>query len=176
MLRHVGIQNFIHFRKYQHLTFTDGANFINGSNSTGKSSIFKLIRRCLARSENTSNSSIANRDEVAYVLCKYDLSPELAASISEIVEVEEKFGEKVDFCELYTGIFVEEANKKEQQMYKILYTRSTSKWISFVDVINFQNDEQNELNDQEIKSYQIHDNTTTSDLRTYLRILRVKML
>ena len=74
MLKTVCFENVINYKDYQRLDFADGANFIIGANSSGKSSILELTRRCLSSDLNTSISSVYNRSNAAFILSWYDLT------------------------------------------------------------------------------------------------------
>ncbi|CAC5400550.1 unnamed protein product [Mytilus coruscus] len=84
MLRSFSTNNFIHFREPQRLEFEDGANYIVGGNSCGKTAIFELIRRCLSNDINTTFSSIPITGNISYSVCHFvipkdaDLQPHVS--------------------------------------------------------------------------------------------------
>ncbi|CAC5363036.1 unnamed protein product [Mytilus coruscus] len=76
MIRSIAMHNFVHFHQEQRLVFEEGTHFIIGGNSTGKTAIFELIRRCYSNNINTSTTSVLNEDELAYAVCHFTV-PEL---------------------------------------------------------------------------------------------------
>ncbi|CAC5363044.1 unnamed protein product [Mytilus coruscus] len=73
MIRSIAFHNFVHFNQEQRLVFEEGTNFIIGSNSTGKTAVLELIRRCYSNNINTSTSSVLNKNELAYAVCHFTI-------------------------------------------------------------------------------------------------------
>ncbi|VDH99870.1 Hypothetical predicted protein [Mytilus galloprovincialis] len=71
MIRSIAMHNFVHFHEEQRLVFEEGANFLIGGNSTGKTALFELIRRCYSNKINTTTSSVLNENELAYAVCHF---------------------------------------------------------------------------------------------------------
>ncbi|CAC5363047.1 unnamed protein product [Mytilus coruscus] len=71
MIRSIAVHNFVHFHEEQRLDFKGGANFLIGGNSTGKTALFELIRRCYSNKINTTTSSVLNENELAYAVCHF---------------------------------------------------------------------------------------------------------
>ncbi|CAC5384554.1 unnamed protein product [Mytilus coruscus] len=80
MLRSIALHNFVHFNQEQRLVFEEGTNFIIGGNSTGKTAILELIRRCYSNNINTSTTSVFDKNELAYAVCHF-IIPESYPSI-----------------------------------------------------------------------------------------------
>ncbi|XP_052071065.1 uncharacterized protein LOC127709502 isoform X2 [Mytilus californianus] len=83
MIRSIAMHNFVHFHEEQRLVFEEGANFVIGGNSTGKTALFELIRRCYSNKINTTTSSVLNKNELAYALCHF-MIPEHYPSIEKL--------------------------------------------------------------------------------------------
>ncbi|XP_052071069.1 uncharacterized protein LOC127709502 isoform X5 [Mytilus californianus] len=81
MIRSIAFHNFVHFNQEQRLVFEEGTNFIIGSNSTGKTAVLELIRRCYSNNINTSTSSVLNKNELAYAVCHFTI-PERYPSLN----------------------------------------------------------------------------------------------
>ena len=73
MLRSICFENVINYKDYHRLDFARGANFLLGANSSGKTSVLELIRRCLSSDLNTSISSVYDKSNDAFILSRYDL-------------------------------------------------------------------------------------------------------
>ncbi|CAG2228427.1 unnamed protein product [Mytilus edulis] len=73
MIRSIAMHNFVHFDKEQRLVFEEGTNFIIGGNSTGKTAIFELIRRCYSNKKNSTTTSVSNTNELAYAICHFKI-------------------------------------------------------------------------------------------------------
>lgn len=67
------MHNFVHFQQKQRLVFEEGTNFIIGGNSTGKTAVFELIRRCYSNKINTTTTSVLNENELAYAVCHFKI-------------------------------------------------------------------------------------------------------
>lgn len=85
MLRALIVDNFVQFRSTQILNFEEGPNFIVGANSTGKTALFELTRRCLSRKRNPKISSVPDGSKAAFAICKFELSKTLAKTIKEVI-------------------------------------------------------------------------------------------
>ncbi|VDH99869.1 Hypothetical predicted protein [Mytilus galloprovincialis] len=73
MIRSIAMHNFVHFHHEQRLVFEEGTNFIIGGNSTGKTAVLELIRRCYSNNMNTSTTSVLNEEELAYAICHFTI-------------------------------------------------------------------------------------------------------
>ena len=71
MLKSVAFENVINFENYQRLDFENGTNFLIGANSSGKSSILELIRRCLS---SEINKSAPFAKDGGFMLSWYDIT------------------------------------------------------------------------------------------------------
>ncbi|XP_021348498.1 uncharacterized protein LOC110440228 [Mizuhopecten yessoensis] len=123
MLRAVAFQNFIKFRKHQSLEFQDGPNFIVGPNASGKSAIFELIRRCDSNTANSSISTVADINNDAFVICKFEIRQKLSDKLPK-------------GCHVYSCVFIPHSDSKEmnkpaakdtKQMYKLVCITYTDK-------------------------------------------------
>ncbi|XP_053399586.1 uncharacterized protein LOC123557254 [Mercenaria mercenaria] len=101
MLRSVCFKNFVKFKDYQILDFSDSGvvNFI-GENGSGKSSVLEGIRRTLKAELSTSVSSSVDPSRLSYFICNFagDATEEenvMDNVISGIVVMPEKI-EKID--------------------------------------------------------------------------------
>lgn len=74
MLRSMSMCNFVHFEEPQIINFGKPVNFIIGRNSSGKTAIFELIRRCYSYKLSSTKSSIPKDDKLAYVICKFEIT------------------------------------------------------------------------------------------------------
>ncbi|KAK3101778.1 hypothetical protein FSP39_006282 [Pinctada imbricata] len=72
MLRLIAFENLINFKERQRLEFQDGVNFLVGANSTGKSSILELIRRCHSVKLNDSITNLLDDGKPGYVISRYE--------------------------------------------------------------------------------------------------------
>ncbi|CAC5363037.1 unnamed protein product [Mytilus coruscus] len=73
MIRSIALHNFVHFNEEQRLVFEDGTNFIIGGNSTGKTAVLELIRRCYSNNVNRSTTSVSDKNELAYAVCHFTI-------------------------------------------------------------------------------------------------------
>ena len=107
MLRWLVVKNFVHFESETKLDFKDGPNFLIGRNSTGKSALLELIRRCLSDELNaTKTSSLCDDTNPAYAFCLYENGG--------------KWKEDNEFKSLLIGIFVEQSKgPQEHDIYKV---------------------------------------------------------
>ena len=106
MLRWLVVKNFVHFENETKLDFKHGPNFLIGRNSTGKSVLLELIRRCLSDKLNaTKTSSLCDDNNPAYAFCLYENG--------------EKRNEN-EFKSLLIGLFVEKSKgNHEHDIYKV---------------------------------------------------------
>ena len=74
MIRQIRVKNFVHFHTEQTLYFKKGSYFFIGENESGKSCMFEALRRCMSTSKNPGISSIHDRNQDSFVICKFDLS------------------------------------------------------------------------------------------------------
>lgn len=75
MLRGMVFENFVHFKQRSILDFSKseyGPNIFVGANSTGKTAVLELIRRCMDRKLNSSLTNRFNESETAYVFCEFE--------------------------------------------------------------------------------------------------------
>ncbi|KAK3103430.1 hypothetical protein FSP39_019151 [Pinctada imbricata] len=72
MLRLVAFENLINFKDRQCLEFKEGVNFLVGANSTGKSSILELIRRCHSVNLSSSVTNLLDDSKTGYVISRYE--------------------------------------------------------------------------------------------------------
>ncbi|VDH93033.1 Hypothetical predicted protein [Mytilus galloprovincialis] len=73
MIRSISLHNFVHFNEEQRLVFEEGTNFIIGGNSTGKTAMLELIRRCYSNNVNRSTSSVLDKNKLAYAVCHFTI-------------------------------------------------------------------------------------------------------
>lgn len=96
MLKVIVFKNFVHFKNKTVISFdapkkeragnskgdgkqTTGLNFLNifvGASFSGKSTVLELIRRCMTKRKNASETSSCNEGRIAYAFCKFDLAPD----------------------------------------------------------------------------------------------------
>ncbi|XP_060594634.1 uncharacterized protein LOC132748987 [Ruditapes philippinarum] len=73
MLRSVCFKNFVRFKEYQLLDFSESGPFIFiGENCSGKSSVFEGIRRCLKLQFSSSISSVFDTNQPSYFICNFE--------------------------------------------------------------------------------------------------------
>ncbi|CAC5363045.1 unnamed protein product [Mytilus coruscus] len=114
MIRSIAMHNFVHFHEEQRLVFEEGANFVIGGNSTGKTALFELIRRCYSNKKNTTTSSVLNENELAYALCHFEI-PEHYPSIEKL----ELFPSKEEQPEeILTCIFIKRQGSQPENRAK----------------------------------------------------------
>lgn len=86
MLRSMCFNNFINFRGFHEITFPKNKPTIFlGANSTGKSSVHELLRRCMTDDINASVSNVFDAKQPAYVFSIFDI-PQTRNSETEAVE------------------------------------------------------------------------------------------
>lgn len=123
MIRSIALHNFVHFNQEQRLVFAEGTNFIIGGNSTGKTAVFELIRRCYSNNINTSTTSVLNKNELAYAVCHFTIPERYPAIDSHCIQQPK---------EILACIFVKNRrneNANEFAYYKVI--SSTSNGHSF---------------------------------------------
>lgn len=74
MLHHMCFKNFVHFKEHQTLKFQPGINILVGQNSSGKTSILEMIRRCMTKRINNHVTSSYDETREAYLVCKFDIT------------------------------------------------------------------------------------------------------
>lgn len=74
MLHHMCFKNFVHFKEHQTLKFQPGINILVGQNSSGKTSILEMIRRCMTKRINNHVTSSYDETRDAYLVCKFDIT------------------------------------------------------------------------------------------------------
>ncbi|XP_062581792.1 uncharacterized protein LOC134243555 [Saccostrea cucullata] len=85
MLHSMIFKNFVHYHEYQSLEFNTGFNLIIGSNSSGKSVIFEIIRRCLSTKKSATITSTYGESKVSFAVCRYiNVSAEYNTMLSGI--------------------------------------------------------------------------------------------
>lgn len=92
MLHHMCFKNFVHFKEHQTLKFQPGINILVGQNSSGKTSILEMIRRCMTKRINNHVTSSYDETREAYLVCKFDITSyygELLHSLDNQVAVEQ---------------------------------------------------------------------------------------
>lgn len=92
MLHHMCFKNFVHFKEHQTLKFQPGINILVGQNSSGKTSILEMIRRCMTKRINNHVTSSYDETREAYLVCKFDITSyygELLHSLNNQVAVEQ---------------------------------------------------------------------------------------
>lgn len=67
-------KNFVHFKEHQTLKFQPGINILVGQNSSGKTSILEMIRRCMTKRINNHVTSSYDETREAYLVCKFDIT------------------------------------------------------------------------------------------------------
>lgn len=85
-------KNFVHFKEHQTLKFQPGINILVGQNSSGKTSILEMIRRCMTKRINNHVTSSYDETREAYLVCKFDITSyygELLHSLDNQVAVEQ---------------------------------------------------------------------------------------
>lgn len=85
-------KNFVHFKEHQTLKFQPGINILVGQNSSGKTSILEMIRRCMTKRINNHVTSSYDETREAYLVCKFDVTSyygELLHSLDNQVAVEQ---------------------------------------------------------------------------------------
>lgn len=70
---------------------TDNCNALNifvGANFCGKSTVLELIRRCMTKEINVTETTLFDKQSIAYAFCKFDLDPyeEFLSGIIKIPE------------------------------------------------------------------------------------------
>lgn len=86
------LKNFVHFKDHQTLKFQPGINILVGQNSSGKTSILEMIRRCMTKRINNHVTSSYDETREAYLVCKFDITSyygELLHSLNNQVAVEQ---------------------------------------------------------------------------------------
>ena len=73
MLHQMCFKNFVHFKEHQHLRFRPGINILVGQNSSGKTSILEMIRRCMTKHINNHVTSSYDPTKEAYLVCKFNI-------------------------------------------------------------------------------------------------------
>lgn len=69
------LENFVHFTERSKLDFSNtkyGPNIFVGANSTGKTSVLELIRRCMDIKLNSSLTNRCDENKTAYVFCEFE--------------------------------------------------------------------------------------------------------
>ncbi|KAK3100388.1 hypothetical protein FSP39_019182 [Pinctada imbricata] len=84
MLRYIAFENLINFNDRQCLEFEEGVNFLVGANSTGKSSILELIRRCHSINLSSSVTNLLDDSKPGYIISRYE-------GLSDVFETNESF-------------------------------------------------------------------------------------
>lgn len=74
MLYRMCFKNFVHFKEHQTLKFQPGINILVGQNSSGKTSILEMIRRCMTKRINNHVTSSYDESREAYLVCKFDIT------------------------------------------------------------------------------------------------------
>lgn len=74
MLHHMCFKNFVHFKEHQTLKFQPGINILVGQNSSGKTSILEMIRRCMTKRINNHVTSSYDESREAFLVCKFDIT------------------------------------------------------------------------------------------------------
>ncbi|XP_071132550.1 uncharacterized protein [Mytilus edulis] len=97
MIQSIAMHNFVHFHEEQRLVFKEGANFLIGGNSTGKTAFFELIRRCYSNKINTTTSSVLHQNELAYAVCHFTV-PEQYPPIEKLKLSKEKHPKDILAC------------------------------------------------------------------------------
>ncbi|CAG2228430.1 unnamed protein product [Mytilus edulis] len=97
MIQSIAMHNFVHFHEEQRLVFKEGANFLIGGNSTGKTALFELIRRCYSNKINTTTSSVLNENELAYAVCHFTV-PEQYPPIEKLKLSKEEHPKDILAC------------------------------------------------------------------------------
>lgn len=91
---------------------TDNCNALNifvGANFCGKSTVLELIRRCMTKEINVTETTLFDSKSIAYAFCKFDLHP---------------------YEEILSGII----KNQEKVLYKvIIYTDKTKHYLKFLD-------------------------------------------
>lgn len=121
MLKSFSTLNFIHFTEAQRLEFKEGVNFFIGGNSTGKSAVLELIRRCLSNDINTTYSSCNVKHDIAYAVSHFEI-PDGISPISGL-HVTDKILKHVIAC-IFVDKLPAEANSENKSFhyYKVLCT------------------------------------------------------
>lgn len=91
---------------------TDNCNALNifvGANFCGKSTVLELIRRCMTKEINVTETTLFDSKSIAYAFCKFDLHP---------------------YEEILSGII----KKPDEVLYKvIMYSDKTRTYLKFLD-------------------------------------------
>ncbi|XP_052066244.1 uncharacterized protein LOC127705931 [Mytilus californianus] len=119
MLRQMVFKNFIHFKDFQCLTFENGSYFFIGANSSGKTSTFEILRRCMSTDINKSISSSYDEKENAYAFCKFDVPSD--TKISKLKKI----------SSIYSGV----VKKKDKEIVKILCLKKHKSQSSVIKII-----------------------------------------
>lgn len=135
MLKSIVLKNFVHFKDKIVITLhnsskesnpstskklksdvqdeiTDNSNALNifvGANFCGKSTVLELIRRCMTKEINVTETTLCLTESIAYAFCRFDLHP---------------------YEEILSGII----KNQENALYKvIMYTEKTEHYLKFLE-------------------------------------------
>lgn len=121
MLKSFSTLNFIHFTEAQRLEFESGVNFFVGENSTGKSAVFELIRRCLSNEVTSKYSWFNVSHDIAYAVSHFQFPCDISSFKGLHITTNKNLKDVIAclFIDIASG---ESTSEKLYHYYKVLCT------------------------------------------------------